>query len=266
MIYEHAFVSQGRIDQAKLRRTVADNVPAGWTGFACLNVENEWYKAMARDPTSEEFRTGARNLLEILKIAKEVRPEARWTYYGLPSVPFFVKDARGASVGWDKVSPESKAAALDVARRAQIVINGFDWLAPSVYDHYLDAVGPEWAEAQRERVRVMVTLAREMGAASGRAKPVFPFVWHRIHTGNKRWGLTLLDNREFIEGQVKPALEAGAAGVVWWGADRNMLNSGQLGKLRPEEAGSIERNSPAANAHVMKVLMDKLEALAPLFR
>jgi len=266
IVYEAAFIVGRELDEAKLRRTVASTVPAGWSGFACLDIENEWYAALGRDPSSPEFREGAKQLLRALMIAKEVRPEARWSYYGIPELPFFVKNEEGSLVGWDKGSAASKAEEIASARRAQIIIDGCDWVAPTLYDFYPDSAAPEWVEAQKAKVREIVKLSREMAAASRRPKPVLPFVWHRIHSSNKRYGLQLLDNREFIEGQVRPALEAGAAGVIWWGADRYMIGSGELGRSQPAEVGSLARNPAAVSAHLLKINQEKLDALAPLFR
>jgi hypothetical protein len=266
IVYEAAFIVGAQLDEAKLRRTVASTVPAGWSGFACLDIENEWYAALGRDTSSAEFREGAKQLLRTLMIAKEVRPEARWSYYGIPELPFFIKNDEGSLVGWDKGSAAAKAEAIAGARRAQIIVDGCDWVAPTLYDFYPDAAAPEWVEAQKAKVREIVKLSREMGAASGRSKPVLPFVWHRIHSSNKRYGLQLLDNREFIEGQVRPALDAGAAGVIWWGADRYMIGSGELGRAQPAEVGSLGKNQPAVSAHLLRINQEKLEALAPLFR
>ena len=266
IIYESTFIDGGRIDENKLRRAVADRIPEGWNGFACLDIENEWFKNLARDPQSAEFRSGVDHLLRALRIARAVRPESKWSFYGIPNLPFFVKDAENRTVGWDKVSPESKAQFIAVARQSQPIVDACDWVAPTVYDPYFDATNPEWIEAQKARVRESVQLAKEMGAVSGKPRPVLVFIWHRIHNSNKRDPLRLLGNQEFLEGQVLPALQAGAAGVVWWGADRYMIRSGELGKAQPAEAAALTKDADATSAYLLRINKEKLDALAPYFQ
>lgn len=266
IVYESSFIDGGRIDENKLRRAVSDKIPDGWNGFACLDIENEWFKNLSRDPQSAEYRSGVDNLLRAIQIARAVRPDCKWSFYGIPNLPFFVKDAENRTVGWDKVSPESKARTIAVAKQAQPVVDACDWLAPTVYDPYFDATNPEWIEAQKARVRESVALAREMGAVSGAPRPVLVFVWHRIHNSNKQDPLRLLGNPEFLEGQVLPALQSGAAGVVWWGADRYMIRSGELGKAQPAEAAALTKDADATSAYLLRINKEKLDGLAPHFQ
>ena len=80
---------------------------------------------------------------------------------------------------------------------------------------------PLVAQSQAAYAKAKTAIAVEL--ANG--KPVLPMVMHRIHDGNKTDGGKLLTAEEMVEGQIGPALEAGAAGVVWWGSDGMLVRT-----------------------------------------
>lgn len=223
--------TNGVLDEAKLRRSIAQMIGAGWTGLACLDFEGKWLEYVHYPPDSTAYRDGEARLLHLLEIAREVRPEAKWTFYGVPDLLFWVKDDRGAGTTWSGVSTASREEQFARARRSQRIIDACDWITPSIYAPYLPGNKPETMQAQAAYARAKTEIAIEMA----KGKPVLPMVWHRVHDSNKTDGLKRLTIEQLMDGQIRPALETGAVGVIWWGADLWMIQTGGLQKRQPAE-------------------------------
>jgi len=262
LIYQNSGEVDGRYDEAKFRREVERIVPAAWGGPVSLDFEGRWLAWLSEDPSSVEFQRGEAAMLELIRVAREVRPNAKWSVYGVPTLRAFVASPTGSTVGWHLGSEESKARALERGRAARRVVQACDWVAPTIYDLHDTERLPRHAPAQVARVEALVGLAVEL--AEGR--PVYPFVWHRVHPSSREDGLKLMSNAQFINGQVRPSLEAGASGVIWWGADRLHIRRGTIGGRQPQEVAGLDiEDLDAVDAMVRRIHLEKIEALAPLF-
>lgn len=265
VIYQGSGDVNGRFNEDKLRTEVGKLIPADYDGFGVLDFEVPWLHNLQKDPTSPEFAEAQETLLRILATARSVRPNVKWTLYGLPGLPFFVHGPRGSVVGWDKGTKESEDAQLAIARRAQKVVDACDWVSPSIYCPYLYSTNPEWTEATPARAAACTTLAIEMA----KGKPVFPMVWHRVHDSNRTDGLKMLPDSQFMQGQVTPALKAGATGVVWWGADAYLARVGKLPEAQSNgTTAATGRPTPTAAATQQQILdahVKKLDAMKQAF-
>lgn len=262
VIYQQEGETGGRLDETKLRRSISSKIPQGHTGWAMLDFEGHWTDFLNRTPEDPAFKKGEMALLTVIEVARDVRPTTRWTVYGIPNMPFFVKDDRGTIVGWDRGSAASKAAEIAKAKRAQRIVDACDWVSPSVYAPYSYEGNPEWRAALRAQVAAETEVARSMAGG----KPVIPMIWHRIHDSNQRDGLALLSTEQWVEGTAKAVLAAGGDGVVWWGADEQMLVSGGLATRRKDEFGAIQGSGPQATRDYLRLIhLKKLQEIRPLF-
>ncbi|MFO0874682.1 MAG: hypothetical protein U0575_12030 [Phycisphaerales bacterium] len=268
IVYQSSGESNGRYDEAKLRTEIAKVVPADGDPFAMLDFEGEWTDYLKKTPGSAEFVAGQKALLRLLQVAHEVRPGAKWAMYGVPGLPFFVTSPTGSTVGWDKGSDKSKEEQFAIGRRAQPVVDASDWVSPSIYSPYLLSTNPEWTQATPAYSTACTKLAVEMA----KGKPVIPMVWHRVHDSNQRDGLKVLPDDQFLNGQVKPALAAGAVGVAWWGADDYFAG---VGKLPPVQLTGVAAGAAAAapskanqptHQQIVQVHIDKLNAMKQIFQ
>lgn len=264
ILYQSTGETKGRFDENKFRANVRRVVPDQPGALALLDFEGTWMKFLENDDvTSEEFRAGETAYLDLLRIAREERPGAKWSVYGVPAMRYFGASTRGTTIAWDKATDESRERGFRKGRRAQRLIDACDWVAPTIYDPYLDSRNSTNRRAGQAHVYDKVALSVEMA----RGKPVLPLVWHRVHDTNKTDGLTLLSNEEFIDGQVRPALAAGAAGVVWWGADSFSTGKGKLQGRRAEEFEGIrEGDTEAMKARLREIHLEKLRAIEPVLR
>ncbi len=264
ILYQSTGETRGAFDEAKFRANLKRVVPDVPGVLALLDFEGRWMKFLEIDDTSsEEFVMGESEYLNLLRIAREERPRAKWSVYGIPTMRYFGASTRGTTIAWNKATPESRKKAMDKGRRAQRIIDACDWVAPTIYDPYLDSKNSTNRKAGQAHVFDKVSLAVEMA----RGKPVMPLVWHRVHDTNKSDGLTLLPVEEFIDGQIKPALAAGAVGVVWWGADSIATGNGKLQERQPEEfAGIAPGDRDALRAYLRSMHIERLRAIETVVR
>ncbi|MCA9283862.1 MAG: hypothetical protein KDA22_01510 [Phycisphaerales bacterium] len=252
--------TKGAYDEAKLRRAIGERVPAGYRGLAQLDFEGRWIAYLNAPEDSPTFREGEAALLRLLTVARQVRPEAQWSIYGLPSVPFWLPLQGQPTRSWFDATPEAQAPARAKARRAQAVIDACDWVAPSVYVPYLPSRDdPKVLAVQAGYARAKTAIAVELA----KGKPVLPMTWHRVHDSNKVDGGKRLTPDEMIEGQIKPAIEAGAAGVVWWGSDGMLVRTvGRDVPRPPDVPPSAYNDADAMRRWVVREHVRMLNELA----
>jgi len=264
ILYQSTGETRGKFDEKKFRANVRRVVPEQQGAMALLDFEGSWMKFLEdEDVTSEAFRAGEAAYLDLLRIAREERPRARWSVYGVPAMRYFGSSTRGTTIAWDKATNESRERGFEKGRRAQRLIDACDWVGPTIYDPYLDSRNPTNRRAGQAHVYDKVALSVEMA----KGKPVMPLVWHRVHDTNKTDGLTLLSNEEFVDGQIRPALAAGAAGVVWWGSDSFSTRNGTLQERRITEFEGIrEGDAEAMKLRLRELHLEKLRAIEPVLR
>ena len=264
VIYQQSGETNGRFDESKLRGEIGRLIPADYDGHAVLDFEEPWVGYLKKQPGTPEFTQGEQAMLRVLATAHAVRPNVKWTMYGIPSLPFFVNGPGGSVVGWDKGTKQSEDAQLEIARRAQPIVNACDWVSPSIYSPYLYSTNPEWTEATPAYAKANTAVALEMA----KGKPVFPMVWHRVHDSNRKDALKIIPDSQFMQGQVTPALQAGAAGVVWWGADQYLARVGKLPETQgggTAAAASAPRSTAATEQQILDAHVKKLQAMKQAF-
>ncbi len=194
-----------KVDEANLTKVINSMFPSKTQkGICTLDWEGKALAILEKsDSDSAEFKTMVSEYIKAIRIAKRLRPNMKWGYYGLPFKNYWNRDDN-----WRNRTLEL----LPLFKEA-------DMIFPSIYDFYDDSVG--WAD-DPAYVNDNVVLALEVGTRLN--KPVFPFVWHRYHNSNKKKGYELIPEEEF-KTHLDAALKANfqnkyIKGIVWWGADR----------------------------------------------
>lgn len=200
-------------------------VPVTYTGPVCLDWEGAGINGLMTPPGSALHGQTVNQFITLIKKAKQLRPNAKWGFYGLPIGRYWNRNAE-----W-----KAMATAL------QPILDESQCLFPSLYDTYKTGEAPEQNPAMDlEVVRDNVKLA--LMHADG--KPVYGYVHHRYHPSNAVWGYHLIDDDEFND-QVRAVFDAQyqgnkAAGIVWWGADQfyRALSLENLSPSHPDYAES----------------------------
>lgn len=174
------------------------NGPIGldWEGHA----GDILYTRSLEDPefqaTVEEFNT-------CLKVMRQIFPQAKLGYYGMPLGNYYHFDA-----AWKK-----RNAAM------QSIFDASDVLFPSIYDLYRDGI--PYHDNEQDLIAVRNTVQLALNSANG--KPVYPYIWARYHDSTPD-AYYLIPQKEFQK-QIAAALDPTSPlgkkidGFMWWGAD-----------------------------------------------
>jgi hypothetical protein len=191
----------GTVDHARLRRAVLE-IPAEFDGYAVLDWEVPVFRWIKKGPGTPEFDRAVANMLEALRLARSLRPNAKWGYYGLPRKEYWARNE-----AWREES-----------RALQPLVAEVDALFPSVYDHYRDGID---RKTEKEHAYIRDNVAMALEVADG--KPVFAYVTHRYHGSNEKAGKDRIPLDE-LKGNVRAVFEAEhqgrkATGVIYWGVE-----------------------------------------------
>lgn len=213
-IYQNEFVTNNNYDEVKLIQAInkrfPDNNQSGWAildwegvGFDNLTISND-----IGDKYRDQFT-------EAIQKAKTLRPNVKWSYYGLPKREFWQPD--------------------DAWRQKNLNLMSFfsnlDFLAPSLYIFYSFDQASE--KLQQSYIDKNVDLSRQIGQKIN--KPVMVLVNHRYHPSNKQFAEQQVPVSLFTF-YVKKILNDGADGVVWWHSEEYNYNITKINDQKLDNA------------------------------
>jgi hypothetical protein len=196
----------GRFEHEQLFRQVFTNyIPADYTGAVCLNWEGQGMAGLRAPIGSTYQRETIRSYVQLLSLAKELRPNAQIGFYNLPMREYWNRDQ-----AW-----------RDRNLSLQIIIDASDCLFPSIYDFYKTG---EWSGHDPKSDLLYVQECVGMALEMANGKPVYPYISPRYHLSNYVYGMQLIPGAEF-KSHIGAAFDVAykgdrADGLVWWGADR----------------------------------------------
>lgn len=206
----------GRIDIVVLLNAIRKDAANGLPDYGMLDFEEPFQKVLQEGVDSEACRQTVRNMVEAIQAVRASFPGTRWTYYGMPWLPYWLDGGQD----WASGSASAKRKALEFATRIyQPLIEAMDWVSPTIYPKYeantMPGVLPQVVREQGRAWRgAQVGLARMLG----KERPVIPNVCPWWTPGGKARFCTVVSPDEFIEDQVVPAMRMGASGVALWGS------------------------------------------------
>lgn len=191
------FVVNGKFSDQGLRQIVTKYFPnKSAVGYAVLDWEGDGMQALIRQNSKLDFYIDQYN--QALEFAKKLRPNVKWGYYGVPY----------------KFYESSVATYSNKIERLGPLLKKVDFLAPSLY--ILD--NQPMSLFERQKIDATLSVSLKLGARFG--KPVYPFIWHRIHPSNKMKGIALVDSSVF-DSYINyfsnfKYKDVGISGVFWW--------------------------------------------------
>lgn len=196
----------GQFDKDALRRGLDQFVPTtSFSGPISLDWEGGGIATLIKEPTtSAKFKNQVAQYVAAVKEARRLRPKAKIGFYGLPLTNYYHRDA-----AW-----HARTAAM------QAIFDASNAVMPTIYDPYKSgAPGQPSLASDQAFVREMVTIALQVA----KGKPVLPFVWHRYHDTNAKYGNQDIPSDE-LRDQSKEAFAPvvggrRAQGFIWWGHD-----------------------------------------------
>ena len=206
---KYKYMGRYYIDRANKGVINYDNVNEGLNryfpnkneeGFLSLNLENAIYIQMRDgEKNSPATKKAVNQFVDLVNYIKEKRPKLKVGVYGIPFS--FNYESQKLRNDFDKLEP---------------LLIEIDYISPSLYLAY--------SENQKNYSYVInhveKNLSLFMKYASRVNKPVYPYVWYRIHPYNKKYGLEIMSKRrnylylktikDFKYNNEK------VDGIIWW--------------------------------------------------
>jgi hypothetical protein len=149
-----------------------------------------------------------------LSEAKQLRPQATWGFYHLPSSPYWP---------WFCNDPNCIADRANLARAHDEelgwLFEAVDAHFPSLYTHYRSVSNPRRNQGENTPEDNELYFRRNLEEATrvGRGKPVIPFVWYRYHPQNNTINTADYLNDVNLRQMFTVPRDLNCAGVVLWG-------------------------------------------------
>lgn len=175
---------KSKIDPANIRRFLNKNYPdKNSTGKLVLNWETRVFKDLRNYPNSDRrYKYAEGQWRAMIKIIRQERPRLKLGIYGIPF----------------RVWGDWQIANLNPDGKFDDLLSLLDFLAPSFYTIFPDE------EVSHERNIKYLTDNLKVALSYGKRlrKPVYPFVWHRVHDSHPVYGHELVQ-KEVLAKYVK---------------------------------------------------------------
>lgn len=206
----------GRINIVALLAAIRKDAEQGLPDWGMLDFEDPFHKQLQEGPDSDACRRTVQNMVEAMQAVRAAFPGTKWTYYGMPWLPYWLDKGED----WATGSTESRRKTLEFATRIyQPIIEAMDWVSPTIYPKYEPSMMPGMLpQLVREQGRAWRAAQVGLARLLGKDRPVIPNVCPWWTPGGKARFCTVVASNEFIEDQVEPAVRMGASGLALWGS------------------------------------------------
>jgi hypothetical protein len=234
--------STGNIDVGAVLRCI-DRVTMGDPpSWGMLDFEYGFTDRMQKGVDGPGARHARDEMIRLIRAVRAAYPRTRWTYYGVPFLPYWLEHR-----SWIDSSDQMKRA--EMTRCVEMygpLVAECDWVSPSIYPVYDPAMfdPPERASVRRAGVAwrsAQVGFARVLAGE----KPVIPMISPVWQPGGRTPAGGVVPSDQFVEDQVRPALQAGAAGLAIWTAYGQMIDSATRSAEDRTVAGEFPRENMA---------------------
>lgn len=228
----YQFMGEYYIDRAKKQNINYENVDQGIKrfypykydkGFLSIDLENKIYHDMRLgkkdDPST---KIAVNQFVHLVEYIKKKRPNVKVGIYG---VPFnFNYDSQKSRNNFEKLAPLLKVV---------------DYISPSLYLSY--------SENERKSNYVIKyiedNLTLFLDYATIVDKPVYPYVWYRVHPSNKKYGSELI-SKQWMDLYLKTIRNfefdgKKVSGIIWW-EPSNSVKMLQIKNRYPAPFATIE--------------------------
>lgn len=205
-----------------------DTLPSGFRGWGVFDFEGAFGRNIDKGPDDPDHRRTVDSLVQLIRSVKREWPESRWTFWGYPTVRYWIHDSGEQSASWASASAAQKARELERAvRNFRVLANEVDWLTPWIYDVYplekLEGSSSRLGtiKAQQQWARAKVNAARRCSDARiAGVVPVIPMFCPIFAPGGTSTTPAFVPIKEFVGEALKPAIEEGVDGLATWNGFR----------------------------------------------
>jgi len=181
--------------------------------WCMLDFEDPFNADLQKSPTAPECKRALNSMIETIKAVKKIYPNTKWSYYGVPWLPYWMQGK-----GWASANNETKKTTLDQAVQVYTsLVNELDWISPTIYPKYDPMLFPSdqsktVVEEGRAWRMAQVGLAKFLSSG----KPIIPTICPYWTPGGKAPFCQVVPSKSVIDDQVAPAISMGASGIAVW--------------------------------------------------
>src|SRR5690606_22987991 len=180
ILNQSLFVTNEKVDYNKLDKILQKKFPTRFTsGILVLNWEGKALDELISQKNIKEFNFYKKQFINALLHVKKKRPNVKVGFYALPFRQYW---------NIDESFYIKNNALIDILKNQ-------DFLAPSQYVFYIDNGS---VKGNLNYIQKNVEYALKLGKQLN--KPVYPFVWQRVHPSNKCVGEALIPLNIFEKG------------------------------------------------------------------
>ncbi|MBB2954366.1 hyaluronidase [Sphingobacterium faecium] len=200
-------------------------------GIAIIDWEGLAFKALSGSSDAKAEMI-IKQFLKALDIAKQMRPNLKWGFYGLP-----VRTFNGNNANWRKINT-----------RLLPIFKKVDVIAPSLYIYNASPKVYNVKLPLTERGsgdHLYVNLDYALKLAKQYNKEVYPFIWHKRNSGKSNEALSLIpiDIFKNYYTMISSRVSSGkkVSGVIWWDSQKYYyLNRKKYPALEKEYQGVVD--------------------------
>lgn len=179
-------------------------------GYLCLDLENKIYSDLRNyNAESKEFLRAEKKFMSLLTTVKELRPNLKVGFYGLPYKIVSEKDSFSS-----------------VNNKLINILQKSDVLFPSLYLSYSEGQNNG---KKRNDALIINNLQNSLFVGLKYKKKVIPFSWYRVHPSNKLYGgsiLTSAQMKSYLSGILEYKYQNKSVyGIVYWEPNTNSFRS-----------------------------------------
>ena len=208
-----------RIDVARVIAAVGEEIAAGrGSDWGVLDFENPFQDILRNGASDPRYATAMASLVEALRAVKLAYPAVRWTYYDLPTVPYWINNR-----DWNSLSAQERIDLQNsLVAKYSPLLDELDWFLPSIYDRYeRSQFGPNMLPlitlSETSFREATVGFLQHYMAQPGKVRrPVIPMACPWFIEGGLATQYRPIGREELIADQLRPAILSGADGIALW--------------------------------------------------
>lgn len=147
------------------------------SGYAYLDIEDPYMEMiMNLDSQNQKFQKAQKLYLDVLAYAKQLRPNVKWGYYGIPFTTYWERNNKFYNKN----------------QKIQSILKKVDVFYPSLYIFYNNvSFSLENSGYLKDNTKEVIKLASQYN------KEIIPFVMSRYHPSNKDKRFKHIENNDF---------------------------------------------------------------------
>lgn len=189
-------------------------------GYGQLDYEGDFFRALDEGENTKGNNEATEVMLDALCRVKEEFPKMKWTYYGLPSLKYWLPHpSPTTSYTWLDAPEEVKQAEIEhrYSSYAKLLAE-CDWLNPSFYNKYdPDVVKGDIVPRESMYRFELVKLCHLINQRLGTNKPIIPMTcpWY-TPGGHVEYEQKIVQEQFMRDSVLLPYLKAGVSGFAIW--------------------------------------------------